>query len=51
MSLPEELFPLLAESAANDPEAAWLLAMLVAVDPALAKRSHPTSEIPKTPTL
>jgi hypothetical protein len=51
MSLPEELFPHLVESAATDPEAARLLAMLAAVDAAPAERSNTTSEIPKTPTL
>jgi hypothetical protein len=51
MSLPAELFPLLAQSAATDPKAARLLAMLAAVDAAAAERSHTTTEIPKTPTL
>jgi hypothetical protein len=51
MSIPEELFPLLAESAATDPKAARLLAMLAAVDAALSERSHTTTEIPETPTL
>jgi hypothetical protein len=51
MSLPAELFLHLAESAATRPEAARLLAMLAAVDPALTESSHTPSEIPKTPTL
>lgn len=51
MSLPAELFPLLAQSAATDPKAARLLAMLAAVDAAPAERSHTTSEIPNIPNL
>ena len=51
MSLTEELFPLLAKSAATDPKAARLLGMLAAVDAATAERSNPTTEIPTTPTL
>ena len=46
MSLPAELFPLLAQSAATDPKAARLLAILSAVDAALAEHSHATAEIP-----
>jgi hypothetical protein len=51
MSLPAELLPLLAQSAATDPKAARLLAMLAAVDAALAERSHASAEIPNISNL
>jgi hypothetical protein len=43
MSLPEELFPLLAQSAATDPKDARLLAMLAAVDAAAARSTQFTA--------